>query len=181
MRSIFIFLIIIASITTPTLAQEVLFQGGLGICVGDLTFAPNNKQESPGYGGSFTYFQKINSSVSMYGTTGVYFFEVEEVNEQTRIIPLMLGLRIQLGAGGFLPYLGAELGYSFISYKTVGFFDEIVSNNTNAFDLGVLLGIKIPITHSFYWDFSTKYNTIFSSYEYNSIWGLYTGFGIIIM
>ena len=88
----------------------------------------------------------------------------------------MAGIKYNLGAGGFLPYLGAEVGFNFITYKD--FFGTELTLKEPA--ISTLLGLSIPLTSKIVWDIHGKYNLVLTAFRSNSLISVNTGFDFIL-
>lgn len=176
MKKIFVILIVFLFYNSTALAQNLLVNGMIGFPTNDYAFSSDNEIKNIAYGGSLGLEFNISKSFSGYFTAGITFLDQSTSSDQSSVVPVMAGIKYNMGAGGFLPYLGAEIGYNFISYDN--FFGKELTLREPA--VSVLMGLTLPLTSKIVWDIHGKYNLVLTAFRSNSMVSINTGFGFAL-
>lgn len=162
--------------TTNTFSQNILIGGMIGFPTDNYAFSKNNKIENVAFGFNVGFEQKLSKSFSAFGTLGITLLDQKSVGDNSTIVPIMAGIKLNMGAGGFLPYLGAEIGYNIVSYND--FLGQDLTLKEPA--ISGLLGFSLPLTSKISWDIHAKYNLVLTVFRSNSLLSINTGLAFSI-
>ena len=156
-------------------AQQTYLAGQAGIAMPMDKFGDSYKT---GFGGQATFlYNLIEEGIWINGQIGYVRFggdirtlpgDQTGANVSARhwaSIPLLGSIRYQLSKGNMRPYIGASVGYNFVSrtveYTDLGNTYEGAGTGTeSAFGAGLLVGFFYPISPSLMFDASMSYNTV---------------------
>lgn len=77
----------------------------------------------------------------------------------------MIGIKLNMGAGGFLPFIGAEIGYEFTQYDDYFLGKQTVKEAA----IGVFLGLEVPLTSKISLNLEGKYGFVLALFRTNSL------------
>ncbi len=165
MKKLFLLLFCFITLSGQVFSQRLLISGIVGFPQSGFAFANNSVIDQSAYGGSIGLEQKLSNTFSAYGTIGATFLSQKGVSDVSTIIPVMIGIKLNMGAGGFLPFIGAEIGYEFTQYDDYFLGKQTVKEAA----IGVFLGLEVPLTSKISLNLEGKYGFVLALFRTNSL------------
>lgn len=141
----------------------VSLQAGVSVPSGDF-----DNSAGLGVGGEGTFEYLINENLGLTGTLGYYEWGAKNDLPQGfdysfSTVPLLAGGKYFFMLGGFLPYVGAQLGLNFVSLKQTVQIAGVNSNldeSSTKFGFSPLVGLRYLMPPNLAFDMTFKYNII---------------------
>jgi len=173
MKKLVLILFCFMTFFTQAYSQKLLISGMVGFPSSDFAFSRNSVIDQSAFGGSIGIEQKLSNTFSAYGTIGATFLSQKGLSDVSTIIPVMVGIKLNMGAGGFLPFIGAELGYEFTQYDDYYLGKQTIKEPA----IGAFLGLEIPLTSKISLNIEGKYGFVLSVFRTNSLASINVGLG----
>ena len=159
--------ILVFGFTTNTSAQQLGIQGSIGLPMGDFSDLQKAKL---GFGATGTYFYDEAGTFILTGSIGFLSFSSDDIglgnstySYSWTFIPIYVGARYPFSKGNFMPYGGAEVGYTIISASVSGGGLNVVAVGSSNLAVAPLLGFMLEMSKGLNLDVNGKFNIILGS------------------
>lgn len=169
MKKLLSILAVVIAIAFTANAQKIGIQASVGLPMGDFKDVADAKT---GFGGTGTYFYEAEGAFMITGSIGFLSFSTDPDKGSYMMIPVMAGARYAFSEGNFMPYAGAEAGYSIFSFSASGGGTAVSNNNIG---LAPMLGFMMEMSKGLNLDVNAKYNMILTSGSTTSYLGVNAG------
>lgn len=177
-RLIVFFLLVLSTFTFS--------QSKFSITLSPSTFFPNSSDFRLGIGGLLSFGYNLNNDFSASITSGYSTWGYNNSSQyNTRVIPVILGLKYNLSESSIVPYISGEfqlisgeIDYlNYFNNEAGVFFAKPVESTKSIFDYGVGLGagVKFPISSNLAMDFGSS---ILLTAKNSNIYNIRTSFGL---
>jgi hypothetical protein len=142
-------------------------EAGLSIPMGDFGDAADM-----GFGASGIFQYYFTPDVALHATLGYYYYSTKVSGLSASDIPLTAGIIYELNKGGMIPYIGALIGFHFVSasYKDAYYGQTYTSSDTK-FGFSPIFGLIFPMSPTMDFHANAKLNIVS---DWNSF-GIYAG------
>lgn len=163
-----LFVLLTFAVTTNAQVGKMTVGGNLVLA---LPMGDFGDAYSMGFGGTATFTYRVIPNLDLTGTLGYlsWGYDVENLDGSLGSVPFLVGGRYYFNAGGFKPYVSAELGLHFTSSSVdipsfnVGGFSfgggEQSASSTD-FGFGFGGGVQFPVADKISVDGTLQYNMI---------------------
>lgn len=149
-------------------AQQIGVQASVGLPMGDFSTGG----ATTGFGATGTYFYEAEGVFMITGSIGYLTFGTDPDAGSFSMIPIMAGARYAFSEGEFMPYAGAEAGYSLFTFSASGGGFSVTDNNIG---LAPMLGFMMELNKGLNLDVNAKYNMVLTSDYTTSYLGVNAG------